>query len=42
MTALEFFVPQQHDGAFEEVGIPSGTGLGPFGQYYGNMAAGLR
>ena len=34
-----FLYHNKHDGTFEEVGIPSGTGLGPFGQYYGNMAA---
>ena len=27
------------NGTFEEVGIPMGPGLGPFGQSYGNMAA---
>jgi hypothetical protein len=27
------------DGTFEDVGIPMGPGLGPFGQSYGNMAA---
>lgn len=34
-----FLYHNKHDGTFEELGIPSGTGLGPFGQYYGNMAA---
>jgi hypothetical protein len=34
-----FLYHNKQDGTFEEVGIPSGTGLGPFGQYYGNMAA---
>ena len=28
-----------HNGTFEEVGSPTGTGLGPDGQGYGNMAA---
>jgi len=28
----------RHNGTFEEVGAPSGTGLGPDGQGYGNMA----
>jgi enediyne biosynthesis protein E4 len=27
-----------HNGTFEDVGVPSGTGLGPDGQGYGNMA----
>jgi hypothetical protein len=34
-----FLYHNKHDGTFEELGIPSGTGLGPFGQHYGNMAA---
>jgi hypothetical protein len=34
-----FLYHNKQDGTFEEVGIPSGTGLGSFGQYYGNMAA---
>jgi hypothetical protein len=34
-----FLYHNHHDGTFEEVGIPLGPGLGPFGQSYGNMAA---
>jgi enediyne biosynthesis protein E4 len=34
-----FLYHNRHDGTFEEVGIASGTGVGPFGQGYGNMAA---
>ena len=33
-----FLYHNRHDGTFEEVGSPSGTGLGPDGQGYGNMA----
>ena len=33
-----FLYHNQHDGTFEEVGSPSGTGLGPDGQGFGNMA----
>ncbi|MFI5096485.1 MAG: CRTAC1 family protein [Candidatus Acidiferrales bacterium] len=29
------------DGTFEDIGIPSGSGLGPDGEFYGNMAAGF-
>ena len=28
----------KHDGTFEEIGIASGAGLGPDGEFYGNMA----
>ena len=38
-SGWNFLYHNKHDGTFEEVGIPSGTGLGPFGQFYGNMAA---
>jgi hypothetical protein len=38
-SGWNFLYHNKHDGTFEEVGIPSGTGLGPFGQNYGNMAA---
>jgi hypothetical protein len=38
-SGWNFLYHNKHDGRFEEVGIPSGTGLGPFGQNYGNMAA---
>lgn len=34
-----FLYHNRHNGTFEEVGSPSGTGLGPDGQGYGNMAA---
>jgi len=34
-----FLYHNKQDGTFEEIGIPSGTGLGPAGQNYGNMAA---
>jgi hypothetical protein len=33
-----FLYHNRHNGTFEEVGGPSGTGLGPDGQGYGNMA----
>ncbi|MGB9433583.1 MAG: CRTAC1 family protein, partial [Candidatus Acidiferrum sp.] len=33
-----FLYHNRHNGTFEEVGGPSGTGLGPDGQAYGNMA----
>src|SRR5580700_8143576 len=38
-SGWNFLFHNKQDGTFEEVGIPSGTGLGPFGQNYGNMAA---
>lgn len=38
-SGWNFLYHNKHDGTFEEVGIPSGTGLGPAGQNYGNMAA---
>jgi hypothetical protein len=38
-TGWNFLYHNNHDGTFEEVGIPSGTGLGPFGEFNGNMAA---
>ena len=34
-----FLYHNKHDGTFEEIGIVSGTGLGPNGETYGNMAA---
>jgi hypothetical protein len=34
-----FLYHNRHNGTFEEVGSPSGTGLGPNGEGYGNMAA---
>jgi hypothetical protein len=34
-----FLYHNLRNGRFEEVGIPSGTGLSPFGKTYGNMAA---
>jgi len=34
-----FLYHNLHNGTFEEVGIPLGPGLGPYGQSYGNMAA---
>jgi enediyne biosynthesis protein E4 len=34
-----FLYHNRHDGTFEEVAIALGTGVGPFGQTYGNMAA---
>ena len=34
-----FLYHNNRKGSFEEIGILSGTGLGPFGQPYGNMAA---
>src|SRR5271169_4870231 len=33
-----FLYHNRHNGTFEEVGSPSGTGLGPDGQSFGNMA----
>lgn len=38
-TGWNYLYHNNHDGTFEDVGIPSGTGLGPFGQFNGNMAA---
>ena len=38
-SGWNFLYHNKHDGTFEEVGIASATGLGPFGQNYGNMAA---
>lgn len=38
-SGWNFLYRNKHDGTFEEVGISSGTGLGPAGQNYGNMAA---
>jgi enediyne biosynthesis protein E4 len=38
-SGWNFLYHNRQDGTFEEVGISSGTGLGPFGQNYGNMAA---
>ena len=38
-SGWNFLYHNRHDGTFEDVGIVSGTGLGPFGQPYGNMAA---
>lgn len=34
-----FLYHNNRDGTFEDLGVASGTGLGPFGQPYGNMAA---
>ena len=33
-----FLYHNKHDGTFEEIGVVSGTGLGPNGETYGNMA----
>lgn len=38
-SGWNFLYHNLRNGAFEDVGIPSGTGLGPFGKTYGNMAA---
>lgn len=38
-SGWNFLYHNRRDGTFEEVGIPSGTGVGPHGQNYGNMAA---
>jgi hypothetical protein len=38
-SGWNFLYHNRQDGTFEELGISSGTGLGPFGQNYGNMAA---
>jgi hypothetical protein len=38
-SGRNFLYHNKHDGTFEEVGMESGTGVGPFGQNYGNMAA---
>jgi len=38
-SGWNFLYHNKHDGTFEEVGVSSGTGLGPAGQNYGNMAA---
>jgi len=38
-SGWNFLYHNRRDGTFEEVGIPSGVGVGPHGQNYGNMAA---
>ncbi len=38
-SGRNFLYNNNHDGTFEEVGMSSGTGVGAFGQNYGNMAA---
>src|SRR5256714_71165 len=38
-SGWNFLYHNKQNGTFEEIGIPSGTGLGPFGQNFGNMAA---
>jgi enediyne biosynthesis protein E4 len=38
-SGWNFLYHNKRNGTFEEIGILSGTGLGPFGQRYGNMAA---
>jgi enediyne biosynthesis protein E4 len=38
-SGRNFLYNNKHDGTFEEVGMESGTGVGPPGQNYGNMAA---
>ena len=38
-SGWNFLYHNKQDGAFEEVGVLSGTGLGPNGELYGNMAA---
>jgi len=38
-SGRNFLYNNKHDGTFEEVGMESGTGVGPSGQNYGNMAA---
>jgi hypothetical protein len=38
-SGWNFLYHNRKDGTFEDLGISSGTGLGPFGQNYGNMAA---
>ena len=38
-SGWNFLYHNKQDGRFEEVSILLGTGLGPFGQSYGNMAA---
>ena len=40
-SAWNFLYHNNQDGTFEDIGIPSGTGLGPYGQFNGNMAAGV-
>lgn len=37
-SGWNFLYHNKRDGTFEDVGIPTGTGLGPYGQPYGNMA----
>lgn len=38
-SGWNYLYHNRHDGTFVDVGISSGAGLGPFGQFYGNMAA---
>ena len=38
-SSRNFLYNNKHDGTFEEVGMLSGTGVGPSGENYGNMAA---
>jgi hypothetical protein len=38
-SGQNFLYHNKHDGTFEEIGLLSGTGLGPDGQIFGNMAA---
>jgi enediyne biosynthesis protein E4 len=38
-SGWNYLYHNQGDGTFEDVGILSGAGLGPYGQPYGNMAA---
>jgi hypothetical protein len=38
-SGWNFLYHNKQDGTFEEVGVLSGTGLGPNGELYGNMAA---
>jgi hypothetical protein len=38
-SGWNFLYHNKHDGSFDEVGILSGTGLGPYGEIFGNMAA---
>jgi hypothetical protein len=38
-SGWNFLYHNKRDGTFEEVGIPLGVGVGPYGQNYGNMAA---
>jgi len=38
-SGWNYLYHNKHDGTFEDLGVATGIGLGPFGEPYGNMAA---